>query len=185
MRNHHPISILCALSLASTMALPAMAAEPTPVISNDPRMTRGELVAMLHEAAGSPVVNYAMDYSDVSADSENAEAIRWATSQQLVGGYSDGRFGPEDTVTREQLAVILYRMAQDDGMGFTGAWAFPLPYDDAADVSEYAYEAVCWISMQDILDAAEGENFRPDQAVTRDEATAAWTQYGVVAAEHQ
>lgn len=185
MRNNKPISILCALSLAGTMALPAMAADPTPVISDNPVMTRGEFVAMLHEAEGSPVVNYAMNYSDVSADSENAEAIRWATSEQLVGGYGDGRFGPENPVTREQMAMILYRMAQDDGMGFTGAWAFPLPFDDAAEVSEYAYEAVCWVSMQDILGAAEGENFRPDQAVTRDEATAAVTQYGVVAAGNQ
>ena len=68
-------------------------------------LTRSDLAVMLHTAQESPVANYAMDFEDVAQDAPYAEAVRWAASQRLMSGYGDGSFGPEDPVTREQLAV--------------------------------------------------------------------------------
>lgn len=79
-----------------------------------------------------------MDYTDVSPDAEYAEAIRWASSEGMVQGYGNGTFGPDDAVTREQMAVILYRYAQSSGQGFTGCWAFPLQETDAGQISDFA-----------------------------------------------
>lgn len=134
-------------------------------------LTRAGLVGMLHEAAGKPVVNYAMQYGDVSQDTDYAEAVRWATSEGIVNGCQGGEFRPDDPITREQLAVILYRYVQTQGQGFTGAWAFPLDYEDAASISDYAYEAMCWMTMKGILSEAGGHQIAPGATVTTQEGT--------------
>lgn len=147
------------------MLLPDEAETP----SQSGLLTRADLVTMLHESAGSPVVNYAMTYSDVAQDADYAEAVRWASSEKIVNGYDDGGFRPDAPVTREQLAVILYRYAQQKGQGFTGAWAFPLDYADANQVSEYAYEAVCWMTMKGILPEAGENRIDPDGTVSAEQ----------------
>lgn len=171
-------ALLC-LSLAVTVVMPVCAAEPT----EDEPLTRSALVAELHEASGNPVVNYAMNYPDVSDDDAYAEAIRWATSEQLVNGYDDGTFRPDETVSREQMAAMLYRYAQNNGLGFTGAWAFRLPYSDAAQIHSYAYEAVCWMTMNQVMDAAEGDAFRPGAPVTTTEADQILQRFTAVIAQ--
>ena len=133
-------------------------------------LTRGELVSMLHEEAGSPVVNYAMRYTDVKDGDPCAEAIRWATSEQLVSGYSDGTFGADRPISREQMAVILYRYAKAQGQGFVGAWIFRLDYADAGEISAYAYEAMCWMVMHGVLGDAGENTLDPRGTVTRDQA---------------
>ena len=85
-------------------------------------LTRGALVSMLHEQAGSPVVNYAMDFTDVDEADADAEAIRWAASEKIVQGYEDDTFGGGEAVSRQQLAVILYRYAQNEGKGVPPAF---------------------------------------------------------------
>lgn len=134
-------------------------------------LTRAGLVSLLHEAAGKPVVNYAMPYEDVAQDADYAEAVRWATSEGIVNGCQGGGFRPDDPITREQLAVILYRYAQTQGQGFTGAWAFPLDYEDALSVSEYAYEAMCWVTMKGLLPEVGDHQIAPGATVTTQEGT--------------
>ena len=134
--------------------------------AEDMLLTRGELVVMLHEQAGSPVVNYAMHFTDVEQSDADAEAIRWAASEGIVQGYGDDTFGGEEAVSRQQLAVILYRYAQHEGKGFTGAWAFPLTFSDAQDVSGYAYEAMCWMTMHSVLEADDDNAICPQGQVT-------------------
>ena len=70
-------------------------------------------------------------------------------------------------MTREQLAAILYRYAQAQGKGFTGMWAFPLDYSDAADVSDYAYEALCWMTMNGIITGMGDGTLAPKANATR------------------
>lgn len=134
--------------------------------AEDAPLRRGELVVMLHEQAGSPVVNYAMRFTDVEQADADAEAIRWAASEGIVQGYGDDTFGGEEAVSRQQLAVILYRYAQHEGKGFTGAWAFPLRFSDAQEVSGYAYEAMCWMTMHNILEADADNAIHPQGQVT-------------------
>lgn len=174
------LATVLSVSLIGSAAISAMAAEPpsdtstvpSVVISyqDDAPLSRADLVTLLYEASGSPAVNYAMNYTDVDGDAAYADAVRWASSEELITGYGDGTFRPDDTITREQLAVILYRCAQSHDQGFTGAWAFPLPYDDAAAIHDYAYEAVCWMSMKQIIGDAEDRTFAPDRAVSHGEA---------------
>ena len=141
--------------------------EGTETETDNEILTRAELVSMLHEQAGAPVVNYAMSYEDVAESAPYGEALRWAASEEIAGGYGNGLFGPEDAITREQLAVVLYRYAQDKGQGFTGAWAFPLTYADADQVSDYAYEAMCWMTMNKVLTETEENMIAPQGTVTR------------------
>lgn len=138
MLNQKARSALLALTLAGSLAVPAAAADAQSAAQSADLLTRGELLTMLYGQEGKPAVNYAMDYSDVDGTRTDAEAIRWAAGTGIAGGYGDGRFGPDDPVNREQTAVILYRYAQSHDQGFTGAWAFRLPYTDAADIGEYA-----------------------------------------------
>lgn len=140
-------------------------------------LTRGELVAMLHEQAGSPVVNYAMDFSDVEEGDPHAEAIRWAASEKIIQGYEDHTFGDEEAVSRQQLAVILYRYAQHEGKGFTGAWAFPLTFSDAAAVDGYAYEAMCWMTMHGVLESDGDNAIDPQGQVTRQQGEQIMEQF--------
>lgn len=74
-------------------------------------LSRSDLAVMLHSAQGSPTVNYAMNFSDVAQDAPYAEAVRWAASERLMSGCGDGGFGPDGPVTREQLAIILWRQS--------------------------------------------------------------------------
>lgn len=86
---------------------------------------------------------------------------QWAVDNSI----SDGT-GMAQAITREQLAAMLYRYGQSLGLGFTGAWAFPLDCPDADAVSDYAYEAMCWVTMHDIIRGAEGV-LDPQGPVTR------------------
>lgn len=153
------------------MLLPAEteAAEAETTAMEEP-LTRAELVSMLHEQAGEPVVNYAMNYTDVKDGDPCAEAVRWATSEKLVSGYGNGEFGVDNPISREQLAVILYRYAKTQGQGFTGAWAFPLNYTDAGEIGDYAYEAMCWMVMHDVLGDVGGNTLAPKDTVTQGQA---------------
>ena len=98
--------------------------------------TRAQIVTFLWRAAGSPVVNYAMDLADVSGDAYYAEAVRWALSQGITTGTADGRFAPDATCTRAQGMTFLFRASKASA---DGAPAFS---DVAADA--YYAEAVKW-----------------------------------------
>lgn len=129
-------------------------------VSDEP-MTRSDLAVMLHEAQGSPVVNFAMDYSDVSQDAPYAEALRWAASQGLINGYADGRMGPEDTLNRE---LILWRQAGSPMlMDYPGLTR----YSDVGEISRFAQPALAWAHQKGLI-PAEGR-LGPQDGVTRAE----------------
>lgn len=127
-------------------------------------LTRAGLAVMLHTAQGSPVVNYAMRFSDVAQDASCAEAVRWAASEGLMSGYGDGRFGPDDPVTREQLAVILWRQSGSPMlMDYPGLTR----YSDVGDISRFARPALAWAHQKGLV-PAEGR-LRPRDTVTSTE----------------
>lgn len=118
---------------------------------------RGQLVTFLWRAAGKPVVNYAMSFSDVSADAYYTEAVRWAASLGIVSGYGDGRFGVNNPITREQMAVMLYRFAKAQGMDTTQGGMEVREFDDFEQVSAYAGEAMAWAVNTGILKGADNQ----------------------------
>lgn len=139
--------------------------------------SRAMIVTMLWRLEGSPVANYAMSFEDVAADSWYAEAVRWAQSEGIVTGMSEAEFAPNRAVTREELAAILYRYAQSRGEGFTGIWMFLLPFEDAADISAWADEAVHWCYMNGIVTGRTETAFVPGDTATRAETAAMFQRF--------
>ena len=132
-------------------------------------MTRAMLVTVLWRQAGSPVVNYAMDFSDVAEGAWYAEAVRWAAAEGVVGGYGDGRFGPNDPITREQLATILFRHLVGDGAAELADWL--RPYTDADQISAYAAPAMQWAVGHGVL-KGDGDQLDPQGTATRAQVAA-------------
>ena len=134
--------------------------------------TRGQIVTILWRLSGSPVVNYLMDFDDVDPAAYYAEAIRWATSEGIAGGYGGGMFGPDDPITREQLAVMLHRYAQHEGYDVSiGEDTNILSYADAFTVSEYAVAALQWACGAGIISGTgDGSTLTPQGEATRAQA---------------
>ena len=121
--------------------------------------TRAQIVTFLWRAAGSPVVNYAMNMSDVPEGSYYAEAVRWALSEGITTGTSAKTFSPDATVTRAQVVTFLWRANDQPAAGNSGF----------LDVSSNAYyaRAVDWAFANGITTGVDYGAFGPDTACTR------------------
>ena len=128
--------------------------------------TRADFVTFLWRAAGRPVVNFAMNFSDVKEDAYYAEAVRWAASLGIVTGLSKTTFGAANAVTREQAVTMLWRFAKQQGFDTTQGGMAIREYEDYGSLSEYAREAMAWAVNTEIL---KGSNNRllPDTSCTR------------------
>ena len=135
--------------------------------------SRSMIVTILYRLEGEPVVDYAMDFTDVAGDAYYAEAVRWAASEGIVGGYGGGLFGSDDAVTREQLAVILYRYAVYKGYDVSiGEDTNILSYADFADLSEYAIPAMQWACGAGIVNGTSESTLTPQGEATRAQVAA-------------
>ena len=126
--------------------------------------TRAQIVTFLWRVAGSPVVNFLMPFTDVDESAYYAEAVRWAASCGIVTGLTETTFGANGVCTRAQAAAMIYRYAQAQGKGFTGAWMFLLPF---TDVPEWAYESVAWCYMNGVTTGVSETSFAPGNDCTR------------------
>ena len=134
-------------------------------------ITRGMIVTMLWRLDEQRYPAFAMRFKD--AEGQWCEsAVRWAAAEKIVSGYDAEHFGPNDPVTREQLATILYNYAKYKGQGFTGSWMFLLDFADRASISDWADEAVHWCSMNGVINGKDGKVFDPQGCATRAEAAA-------------
>ena len=156
-----------------------MVGYPDDLFMPDAGTTRAMLVTMLWRFEGAPVVNYLMMFDDVEQDAWYAEAVRWAASEGIVLGYDDTTFAPDDSITREQMAALLYRYIQKNGGGFTGMWMFLLDYTDRAEVSEWAYESVCYMTMHSLMQGKNDKVFDPQGSATRAEVATLFRRYCV------
>ena len=147
--------------------------------SPDAAITRAQLVTILWRMAGSPQVNGLMDFDDVSQDAYYAEAVRWAASEGIAGGYGNGLFGSDDPITREQMAAILYRFAQHMGYDVSiGEDTNILSYTDAPDVSGYAVAALQWACGAGIIrGTGDGSTLTPQGGATRAQAAVILTRF--------
>ncbi len=131
----------------------------------DGNMTRGMLVTVLYRLAYEPdAVN--ADFGDVAANAYYSDAVAWAESQGVVKGYSNNAFGPEDDVTREQLATILYRYAEKNGyptdqQNTTGT------FTDKGEVSSYASEAMNWAVSAGLINGTGDGRLAPKENAAR------------------
>ena len=122
--------------------------------------TRAQIVTFLWRAAGSPVVNYAMDLSDVAGDAYYAEAVRWALSEGITTGTSADQFSPDATCTREQAVTFLYRAASSPAV--SGESAFE---DVGADA--YYARAVAWAAQNGVTNGISQALFGTGSDCTR------------------
>ena len=127
-------------------------------------MTRGMLVTTLYRMAGSPSLeneDLGYPFADVPGDAWYADGVYWARLAGVVGGYSEDQFGPDDPVTREQIAAILWRYAgspaAESGTDFA----------DEGSISAYAAQAVDWARTNGIVNGVEGNRFLPQSSATR------------------
>lgn len=134
--------------------------------SPDASCTRAQLVTLLWRAAGSPVVNYAMNFNDVDSGTYYAEAVRWAASEKVVEGTTAETFAPDAAVTRAQMVTMLYRFAKAQGMDTTQGGMAIREFDDFDAVPAYALEAMDWAVNAGVL---KGDNNRllPQDNCTR------------------
>lgn len=124
--------------------------------------TRSMIATILWRMEGSPAVDYAMTFDDVVSDSWYGEAVRWAASEGIVLGYGDNRFGPDDIITREQMAAMFYRYAQYKGYDVSiGEDTDILSYTDFAEVSEYAVPAMQWAVGAGLINGTGSDTLSP------------------------
>lgn len=145
------------------------------VFSPDQLITRAMFLTFLYRIEGQPQVN-GVTFLDVRSDSWYADPVSWARENQLVFGYGDGRFGPEDVLTREQMITILYRYAEFRGYDLTIDGTLP-SFTDVSECSAYAVLALRWAVSFHIINGT-GENMVSPQAdVTRAQIAALLTRF--------
>lgn len=130
-------------------------------------LTRSMAAQVLWNLADSPAVPGTAGFTDVPSDAWYAGAVNWSASRGIVTGYSTGAFGPEDAVTREQLAAMLYRYAGTPEP--TGSLD---GFNDKDAVSDYAADALCWAVDEGLLTGKGGGWLDPAGTATRAEMAA-------------
>ena len=128
--------------------------------------TRAQIVTFLWRAAGSPVVNYAMNMTDVAESAYYAEAVRWALSHGITTGTDDGKFSPDAACTRAQAVAFLFRAAVANGLEAVTLSDLISGFDDATSVPAYAVPAMNWALSQGIVKGS-GTQLLPSGTCTR------------------
>ena len=129
---------------------------------NEPT-TRAMLVTILYRAAGQPETTGQSSFADVLARDYFANAVAWASENNIVTGYSRTRFGSNDPVSREQIATLLWRYAGSPSAGSAQNFA------DRNQISDYAADAVNWARANGIVNGRPGNRFDPKANATRAE----------------
>ena len=140
--------------------------------SPDARVTRGMFAVMLSQlhrsTEGNAVIDGASQFSDVPEDMYYAAAVRWAADKGYVSGYGSGKFGPNDPVTREQIAAILYKYAREQGIDVSkGENTNILSYNDGSAISEYAIPAIQWACGAGVMSGTTTGELLPKAPATR------------------
>ena len=125
--------------------------------------TRAQIVTFLWRAAGSPVVNYAMNMSDVPEGSYYAEAVRWALSEGIATGTTGNTFSPDSECTRAQAVAFLFRYAASEAVTLQELVS---GFSDADSVPGYALPAMNWALAEEIVQG-NGSKLMPNDSCTR------------------
>ncbi|MBR6259513.1 MAG: S-layer homology domain-containing protein, partial [Oscillospiraceae bacterium] len=138
--------------------------------------TRAMAVTMLWRLAWRPEAEDA-GFADVAEGAWYEQAVNWAFVAGIVTGKSEDTFAPDDPVTREQLAAILYRYAHYRSMSFEGISPFPLDYTDAGDISGYAEEALCWMTKNGVINGMGDGTLAPGAYAARAQIAAIFMRF--------
>ena len=144
--------------------------------------TRAQLVTILYRLAGQPAPSGDSGFSDVETGTWYTDAVAWAAQNGIVNGVSDTQFAPGDDITREQLAVILYRYATYQGYDVSQR-ADLSGFVDAGTISTYAQEALSWANAQGLVLGVEDDSLRPQGNASRAQIAAVLMRFCQTVAE--
>ena len=143
----------------------------------DGTLTRGMIVTILYRLEGEPAAPYSGTFTDVPEGEWYAPGVEWAARNGVVNGYGGCKYGPEDPVTREQLAAILWRYAEFRGLPVSvGEDTNFLSYNDVFDIAEYAKLPMFWALETGVISDRDGE-LEPGSPALRREVAAAMTAF--------
>ena len=145
------------------------------VFSPNAATTRGMVVTVLYRLYGEPAVSGGSSFTDVAPGAYYADAVAWASNAGIVNGTSGTTFSPNDLVTREQFAAMLYRYMQYTGAD-TSARASLSGFADAGKVSPYAADALAWAVAEGVLNGRSATEIAPQGNCTRAEVAAMITR---------
>lgn len=131
----------------------------------DEPLSRGMLATVLYSLEGSPAQDETGEFSDVSSDAWYAGGVAWAVANGIAEGYDNGQFGPDDSITREQFVVMVWKYA-----GSPEAAGQTLAFADADQISDYAQQALCWAVENNILSGCADGLLAPGGPATRAQA---------------
>ena len=134
--------------------------------SPDLELTRAQLVTILWRLAGEIVVDGGASFADVNADAWYADAVRWATENQIVARA--GGFGPDEVLTREETVLLMWKYAKSSGADVSvGEDTNILSYDDAFDITEGFAPAMQWGVGSGLIQGTDGTHLSPQGQLTR------------------
>ena len=128
--------------------------------------TRAMLVTVLYRLENKPEISSIGIFDDVPEGEYYSEAVAWAAANGIVNGYGDGTFGPDDILTREQMAAIMYRYAKYKGYDVSDR-ANLSDFTDADEISGYAAEAMAWVNAEGIINGTSETTLEPVGDATR------------------
>ena len=148
-----------------------MAGTAADVFAPNATTTRAMIVTILYRLEGSPAVTGTSAFADVPAGQWYTDAVNWAAANQIVKGTSATTFAPNDSITREQMAAILYRYAQYKGYDVTKK-ADLSGYSDNGQVSAYAKDALAWANAAKLINGVTNTTLAPQGNATRAQVSA-------------
>lgn len=148
-----------------------MAGTAADVFAPNATTTRAMIVTILYRLEGSPAVTGTSSFVDVPAGQWYTDAVNWAAANQIVKGTSATTFAPNDSITREQMAAILYRYAQYKGYDVTKK-ADLSGYSDNGQVSAYAKDALAWANAAKLINGVTNTTLAPQGNATRAQVSA-------------
>lgn len=148
-----------------------MAGTAADVFAPNATTTRAMIVTILYRQEGSPAVTGTSAFVDVPAGQWYTDAVNWAAANQIVKGTSATTFAPNDSITREQMAAILYRYAQYKGYDVTKK-ADLSGYSDNGQVSAYAKDALAWANAAKLINGVTNTTLAPQGNATRAQVSA-------------
>ncbi len=136
----------------------------------DTPTSRAMIVTMLWRMTGSEVTDYSIGFEDVEANSWYADAVKWAAKNEIVTGYDEKTFGSNDPITREQLAAILFRYAEKQGIRGDAFASDLTKYEDLPSVSGWALDGITWCVATGIINGVTETQLQPKGTATRAQA---------------
>ena len=133
------------------------------------QLSRAMMVQILYNLEDRPAAAESAAFTDVAADAWYAGAVNWAAGEGIVSGYGNGKFGPDDLITREQMANMLYYYAQWAGLEPSAGADALQGFQDAGQVSSWASDAVSWAVSSGLISGTGNQTLAPTATATRAE----------------